>query len=82
MSINNYNVNKQQIKFHKLIVSGYSNRKIKAYNNKLSGFGNLEFDSLSSEKSTKLMLQIEGRNFSILTWNLTSLNTIVAVCFS
>ena len=82
MPISNYNVNKQQIKFHKRIVSGYSNRKIKAYSNKFSGVGNLEFDSLSSKKSTKLMLQIEGRNFSILTWNLTSLNTIDAVCFS
>ena len=29
MPISNYNVNKQQIKFHKRIVSGYSNRKFK-----------------------------------------------------
>ena len=38
-------------------------------------------DSLSLEKSTELTLQIEGRNFSILTWNLTSLNTIYAIYF-
>ena len=38
-------------------------------------------DSLSLEKSIELTLQIEGRNFSILTWNLTSLNTIDAIYF-